>query len=83
MKKINPGDQVVGLALDGETIEVHKVVKVSGDGVQVEATSGKLSRGSLRAYDENIVEQIREKERQVKALRQAIRKLYEKLVPLG
>lgn len=83
MKKINPGDQVVGLALDGETIEVHKVVKVSGDGVQVEATSGKLSRAGLRTYDKDIVEQIKAKEREVRELKQIIRMLYEKLDPLG
>ena len=83
MKTIQPGDHVVGMAMDGETIEVYKVVKVSSDGVQVEETSGKLSRAGIRVYDESIVHQIMDKDRQIKALRQEIRKLFESLEPIG
>ncbi len=83
MKEIHPGDHVVGTALDGETVEVYKVVKVAPDGIQVEETSGKLSRGSLRLYDEGVVLQIMEKDRQIKQRRQEIRRLFESLEPIG
>jgi hypothetical protein len=83
MKEIKPGDQVVGMAMDGETIEVFKVVKVLPDGVQVEESSGKISRASLRMLDEKIYEKIVEKQGQVKTLKQEIRQLYEKLEPIG
>jgi hypothetical protein len=83
MKQIQPGDQVLGMGLDGETIEVYRVVKVAADGVQVEETSGKLSKAGLRVHDEHIFRQIQERDRQVKALKQEIRKLYEGLEAIG
>jgi hypothetical protein len=83
MREIHPGDHVVGTAADGDTIEVYKVVKVAPDGIQVEETSGKLSRGSLRLYDEAIVQQIVTKDRRIKELKQEIRKLFESLQPIG
>ncbi|MEJ2716655.1 MAG: hypothetical protein P8182_05880 [Deltaproteobacteria bacterium] len=83
MKQIQPGDQVLGMGMDGETIEVYRVVKVAADGIQVEETSGKLSKAGLRVHDADIFRQIQEKDRQVKALKQEIRKLYESLDPIG
>jgi hypothetical protein len=83
MKEIQSGDHVVGTALDGETIQVFKVVKVAPDGIQVEESSGKLSRGSLRRYDEAIVEQIMDRDRRVKELRREIRELFDSLQPVG
>lgn len=83
MKELKPGDHVVGMALDGRTIEVFKVVKAGPDGVQVEETSGNLSKAGLRAYDEKIVEQIREKYAAVRGLKQEIMDLHEKLEPVG
>ncbi len=79
MKTIGPGDQVVSMAPNGETVEVYSVVKVVGDAAQVDGTSGKLSKGALRLYDENIVNRIREKEDQIKTIRQEIRSLYNTL----
>lgn len=83
MKQIQPGDQVLGMGMDGETIEVYRVVKVAADGVQVEETSGKLSKAGLRVHDERIFRQIQERDRQVKTLKQEIRKLYESLESIG
>jgi predicted RNA-binding protein YlxR (DUF448 family) len=83
MKTIKAGDQVVGMTMDGETIEVYRVVKISGDGIQVEETSGKLSRGALRAYDEKVIQKIQEKDRQLKALKQEIRDLFVSLKPVS
>jgi phosphate uptake regulator len=83
MKTIKAGDQVVGMAMDGETIEVYKVVKISGDGIQVEETSGKLSSGALRVYDEKTVQEILEKDRRLKALKQEIRDLFVSLKPVS
>jgi hypothetical protein len=79
MKTIRPGDQVVSVAPNGETIEVYTVVKVLADAVQVDGTSGRLSRTELRAYDEDTVNRIREKERQLKTIKQDIRSLYNTL----
>ena len=83
MKEIHPGDHVVGTALDGETIEVYKVVKVAPDGIQVEETSGKLSSGSLRLYDEAVVLEIMKRDKQIKELKQEIRKLFDSLQTIG
>ena len=83
MKKIQPGDLVVGMAIGGEAIEVYKVVKVAPDGVQVEETSGKLSRSGLRVHDAGITEQIMTRQNQANALRQEIRELFESLEPVG
>ena len=82
MKTLKAGDQVVGMAMDGETIEVYKVVKVSGDGIQVEETSGKLSSAGLRAYDEAVVQELLAKDKQLKALKQQIRDLFVSLEPV-
>ena len=79
MKTIRPGDQVVSMAPNGETIEVYSVVRVVADGVQVDGTSGKLSKTALRLYDEDLVNRIREKEDQIKAVKQEIRSLYNTL----
>jgi hypothetical protein len=83
MKTIQPGDHVVGMAMDGETIEVYRVVKVSGDGVQVEETSGRISKSGLRSYDELKVNTILEKDKQVKALKQEIGELFQSLEPIS
>ena len=80
MKTIGPGDQVVSMAPNGETVEVYSVVKVVADGVQVDGTSGKLSKAALRLYNEDIVDRIREKEDQIKTIKQEIRSLYNTLV---
>jgi len=82
MKTIQPGDQVVGMAMDGETIQLYKVVKVSADGVQVEETSGKLAKAGLRVRDDAIVRQIMEKDQRIKGLKQEIINLYQTLEPL-
>jgi len=82
MKTIGPGDQVVSIAPNGETIEVYSVVKVVGDGAQVDGTSGMLSKAALRLYDEDIVNRIREKEDQIKTIRQEIRSLYNNLAQI-
>ncbi len=82
MQTIQSGDRVVSVTADGETIEVYTVAKVSADGVQVEGTSGRLSKAGLRVYDENTVNTIMEKETQVKALKREIRMLYESLGPV-
>jgi hypothetical protein len=83
MKTIEPGDQVVSMAPSGEAIDVYSVVNVLADGVQVDGTSGKLSKVELRVYDEITVNQIREKERQLKAIKQEIRSLYDTLVKIA
>jgi hypothetical protein len=83
MQTIRPGEQVVSMAPDGETIEVYTVVKVLPEGVQVDGTSGKLSRAGLRVYREDAVNRIREKERQLKAIKGEIRALYDSLGALG
>ncbi len=83
MKTIRPGDQVVSMAPNGETIEVYSVVKVVADGVQVDGTSGKLSKTALRLYDEDVVNRIREKEDQIKKIKKEVRSLYSKLVQIA
>ncbi len=83
MKTIRPGDQVVSMAPNGETVEVYSVVKIVGDAAQVDGTSGKISKTALRLYEEDIVNRIREKEDQIKALKQEIRSLYNKLVKIA
>ncbi len=82
MQTIESGDRVVSVTADGETIEVYTVAKVLADGVQVEGTSGRLSKAGLRIYEENVVNKILEKESQVKALKREIRTLYESLGPV-
>jgi hypothetical protein len=82
MKTIGPGDQVVSIAPNGETVEVYSVVKVVADGVQVDGTSGKLSKAALRLYNEDVVNRIREKEDQIKTIKQEIRSLYNDLVQI-
>jgi len=79
MHKIQFGDQVVSMAPNGETVEVYTVVKVLADGVQVDGASGKLSKAELRAYTEDTVKQIQEKEGQLKAIKREIRSLYNRL----
>ena len=79
MKTIRPGDQVVSMAPKGETIEVYSVVKVVADGVQVDGTSGKLSKAALRLFDEDVVNRIREKEDQIKKIKKDVRSLYNTL----
>jgi len=79
MKTIRPGDQVVSMAPNGETIEVYSVVKVVADGVQVDGTSGKLSKAALRLFDEDVVNRIREKEDQIKKIKKDVRSLYNTL----
>ncbi len=83
MKTIRPGDQVVSMAPNGETVEVYSVVKVVADGVQVDGTSGKLSKAALRLYDEDIVNRIRAKEDKIKTIKQEIRSLYNTLVQIA
>jgi hypothetical protein len=82
MKSIQSGDKVVLMAGDDESIEVHTVVKVLADGVQVDGASGKLSRAGLRLYRDETVNRIHEKEAQLKALKQEIRSLFESLEPV-
>lgn len=79
MNQIKAGDQVLGIGMDGETIEVYRIVKVAADGIQVEETSGKLSKAALRVHDEEIFRKILEKDRQIKSLKQEIRELYNSL----
>ncbi|AFM24306.1 hypothetical protein [Desulfomonile tiedjei] len=79
MNTIQPGDQVVSMGPDRESIEVHTVVSVLPGGLQVDGTSGKISKTELRAYKESIVNQIREKESELKSIKQDIRSLYESL----
>ncbi|MFC1833849.1 hypothetical protein ACFL2Q_03830 [Thermodesulfobacteriota bacterium] len=79
MKTIQSGDQVVTLSPDGESIEVYTVVKALPDGVQVEGTSGKLSKGELRVFTEEAVNAIREKENQLKAIKQEMRSMFDDL----
>ena len=61
MHTIQLADQVVSMAPNGETIEVYTVVKVLADGVQVDGTSGKISKAELRVYREDTVNQIQRK----------------------
>ncbi len=79
MRTIQLGDQVVSLAPNGETVEVYTVVKVLTDAVQVDGTSGKLSKGALRLYSKDTVNQILQKEGQLKAIKREIRSLYDRL----
>jgi polyhydroxyalkanoate synthesis regulator phasin len=79
MSAIQLGDQVVSMAPNGETVEVYTVVKVLADGVQVDGTSGKLSKAELRVFREDIVNQIQEKEGQLKAIKREIGSLYDRL----
>jgi len=79
MQAIHPGEQVVSIFPDGESIEVYTVVKVLADGVQVDGASGKLSKTALRVFSEAAVNRIKEKERQLKGIKQEIRRLYESL----
>ncbi len=79
MEKIQPGDQVVSMAPNGETIEVYSVVKILADGVQVDGTSGRLSKTELRRYNAETVNGIREKEKQLREIRRDIRALYDVL----
>ncbi|MDQ7783810.1 MAG: hypothetical protein RDU20_13085 [Desulfomonilaceae bacterium] len=83
MQTIQSGDRVVGVTADGETIEVYTVAKVLADAVQVEGTSGRLSKAGLRVYEENAVNKIAEKENQLKVLKREIRRLYESLSPVA
>jgi len=79
MQMIHPGEQVVSMVPDGESIEVYTVVKVLPDGVQVDGASGKLSKAALRVFSEGAVNRIREKERLLKGIKQEIRHLYDTL----
>ncbi len=83
MQTIQPGEQVVSMVPDGESIEVYTVVRVLSDGVQVDGASGKLSKAELRVYSERAVKGIREKERQLKEIKQEIRRLFETLDKVG
>lgn len=83
MRTIQIGDQVVSMAPNGEAIEVHTVVKVLPDGVQVDGSSGKISKLELRVYREGTVNRIREKEGQLKAIKREIRSLYDGLDEVG
>ncbi len=83
MRTIQSGDQVVSMAPNGETIEVYTVIKVLGDGVQVDGTSGKLTKAELRVYSEDAVNRIREKEGQLKTIKREIKSLYEALDRVG
>ncbi|MBM3302302.1 MAG: hypothetical protein FJY85_20415 [Deltaproteobacteria bacterium] len=71
------------MASDEEGVEVATVVNVLADGVQVDGASGKLSRQGLRLYDEDTVNQIKEKEAQLKILKREIRSLFDSLPPAG
>src|SRR5271157_1585011 len=79
MRTIRIGDQVVSMAPDGEAIDVCMVVKVLSDGVQLDGSSEKISKPGLRWYREEIVNQIREKEVELKAIKREIRSLYDGL----
>lgn len=79
MHTIQLADQVVSMAQNGETIEVYTVVKVLADGVQVDGTSGKLTKTELRAYSTDTVNRIREKESQLKTIKREIKSLYDTL----
>jgi hypothetical protein len=79
MQNIHPGEQVVSMVPDGESIEVYTVVKVLPDGVQVDGASGKLSKTALRVFSEAAVNRIKEKETQLKGIKQEIRHLYDTL----
>jgi polyhydroxyalkanoate synthesis regulator phasin len=83
MSAIQLGDQVVSMAPNGETVEVYTVVKVLADGVQVDGTSGKLSKAELRVFREDIVNQIREKEGELKEIKREIGSLYGRLTKVG
>jgi hypothetical protein len=83
MKELKPGDQVVGLSNDGAGVEVYKLVKVWTDGVQAEDTSGQLSKASLRAFDEQVVNTLLEKTEQIKMIKQEIRGLFESMQKVG
>jgi polyhydroxyalkanoate synthesis regulator phasin len=83
MCAIQLGDQVVSMDPNGETIEVYTVVKILADGVQVDGTSGKLSMEELRVFKEDIVNQIREKESQLRAIKREIGSLYDRLGRVG
>jgi hypothetical protein len=83
MKELKPGDQVVGLSNDGAGVEVYKLVKVWTDGVQAEDTSGQLSKASLRAYDEQLVNALLEKTEQIKTIKQEIRGIFESMQKIG
>jgi hypothetical protein len=83
MRTIRIGDQVVSMAPNGEAIDVCTVVKVLSDGVQLDGSSGKISKPGLRLYREDIVNQIREKEGQLKAIKREIRSLYDGLDEVG
>ncbi|MGO9565971.1 MAG: hypothetical protein ACLP5H_00375 [Desulfomonilaceae bacterium] len=83
MHTIQLADQVVSMAPNGETIEVYTVVKVLADGVQVDGTSGKLSKGELRVYKKDTVNQIQEKESQLKLIKREIRSLFDTLDAVG
>jgi len=62
---------------------VYKLVKVWTDGVQAEDTSGQLSKASLRAYDEQVVNRLLEKTEQIKTIKQEIRSIFEGLQKVG
>ncbi len=79
MKTIQPGDQVVSMGSDRESIEVHTVVRVLPGGLQVDCSSGNISKVELRTYQESIVNQIKEKESELKSIKQDIKSLYESL----
>jgi len=79
MPIIQAGDQVVELAPDGERVEVYTVVKALADGVQVSGASGKLANANLRRYNEDVVEQIKDKENQLISLKRDIKLLYNSL----
>jgi hypothetical protein len=83
MPTTQPGDQVVELAPDGERVEVHTVVKVLPDGVQVSGASGKIAKASLRWYEEDVVKRIKQKEDALKNLKHEIKSLYESLRSLS
>lgn len=83
MKSVAVGDRVVSIADDGQSVEVHKVFKTLGKEIQVQDASGRISTSSVRVFDEDIVNQIRQKEQQLAALKREIRALYEKLEPVG
>jgi hypothetical protein len=44
MNAIQPGEQVVSMAPDRESIEIHTVVRILPDGMQLDGASGKISR---------------------------------------
>jgi polyhydroxyalkanoate synthesis regulator phasin len=83
MRSIQLGDQVVTMAPNGDKVEVYTVVKVLADGVQVDGASGKLSKAELRVYNKDTVNQIQEKEGQLKAIKREIRSLYDRLDEVG